>query len=402
MRTNPTIVDDIVLKMHNRFKRVYVVNRNTKDSYSKIINLPNVSILEVEKRNRLLMIPYSMTSMFRKENLDDIFYAIRTHRFCREFVVRFAKYVHITNLLHQVLKKIKEINGAPEKVTLLAIWFTSEACAIARIKDKHPGVKGISMAHAHEVESFDNKFTFFGKKYSQRRLDKVCFISKAKMDVYKREVCIERNIDTSNLVVAYWGSEFVYFPIKEQTEGASKRVIVSCSTVQDLKRVNMIAEAVSLIGRDDLEWYHFGDGPLMNDLKERISKYDTRVRKRIHLLGRRDNLEVKEFYASHNVDLFINVSTTEGLPISVMEAMSYSIPVLVTDVGGEREIVDHGENGYIVPVDISSTDLAKCIESHLDKEASCLYKMRDSARRKWEKKFNLERNIEFYIKELLI
>jgi glycosyltransferase involved in cell wall biosynthesis len=43
-------------------------------------------------------------------------------------------------------------------------------------------------------------------------------------------------------------------------------------------------------------------------------------------------------------------SAWEGLPIAVLEAMGGGLPSVVTDAGGNRELVDNGENGLIVPV----------------------------------------------------
>jgi len=47
--------------------------------------------------------------------------------------------------------------------------------------------------------------------------------------------------------------------------------------------------------------------------------------------------------------IFALASIHEGVPVSVMEAMAMQVPVVVTDVGGMRELVDDGRNGFIVP-----------------------------------------------------
>lgn len=50
----------------------------------------------------------------------------------------------------------------------------------------------------------------------------------------------------------------------------------------------------------------------------------------------------------NNTDVFILPSYTEGLPISILEAMSYSLPVISTPVGGIPEVVRDGENGFLI------------------------------------------------------
>ena len=59
----------------------------------------------------------------------------------------------------------------------------------------------------------------------------------------------------------------------------------------------------------------------------------------VKLLGRVNNNDILNFYSMTAVNLFINLSDSEGIPVSIMEAISFSIPVIATDVGGVSEIV---------------------------------------------------------------
>lgn len=64
-------------------------------------------------------------------------------------------------------------------------------------------------------------------------------------------------------------------------------------------------------------------------------------------------------------DAYILPSYKEGLPISILEAMSYGMPIISTPVGGIPEIVSNGENGYLVEPG-NKEDIYKAIISLLN------------------------------------
>ena len=83
------------------------------------------------------------------------------------------------------------------------------------------------------------------------------------------------------------------------------------------------------------------------------------------LLGRISNSEVLRYYRENPVDLFINLSESEGVPVSIMEALAHGVPVVATDVGGSAEIIDTG-NGRVVDVGASVPQIVDAIHGLLD------------------------------------
>ena len=51
----------------------------------------------------------------------------------------------------------------------------------------------------------------------------------------------------------------------------------------------------------------------------------------------------------NDFDLFVNMSLSEGIPVSIMEAISFGIPIIATNVGGNAEIVND-ETGVLIPL----------------------------------------------------
>lgn len=70
----------------------------------------------------------------------------------------------------------------------------------------------------------------------------------------------------------------------------------------------------------------------------------------VHWLGIRDDARA---YLSA-VDVYVQPSRSEGLPLAIMEAMAMELPVIATRVGGNAEAVVHGETGYIIEPESAS------------------------------------------------
>ena len=61
-------------------------------------------------------------------------------------------------------------------------------------------------------------------------------------------------------------------------------------------------------------------------------------------------------------DIFIQYSTSEGLSRSILEAIASGIPAVVSDVGGNRQLLENGENGFLVSAN-DPDELYKALEA---------------------------------------
>lgn len=163
----------------------------------------------------------------------------------------------------------------------------------------------------------------------------------------------------------------------------NKAVIVSCSNLIMLKRVERIIESLKDI-KTNVEWFHFGDGELFESLVDKSRVLPPNVE--AHFMGHIPNKEVQRFYSKEYVDAFLSVSETEGVPVSIMEAQSYGIPVVATNVGGVSELVKNGKNGVLLNKDFSNEELLHAIHEVI-KNAE-LY--RKCAMETWQTKSNAD------------
>lgn len=182
------------------------------------------------------------------------------------------------------------------------------------------------------------------------------------------------------------------------TRNSSKLRLVSCSNAVPVKRLDKIINALSLIKDFDVEWTHYGDGHLLDQLRE-LADEKLKDNVIVYFRGNIPNNELLNKYEEEDYDLFINVSSSEGLPVSIMEAMSFGIPCLATDVGGTKEIVT-SNNGSLLGADVSDQELADTIKQWALMHSNKYMSHRSAARSSWEDKFDSEKNYRSFVKTL--
>lgn len=169
--------------------------------------------------------------------------------------------------------------------------------------------------------------------------------------------------------------------------------LMTCSNIYKIKRIDLLAKALIGIQSINIEWTHFGDGD--EKLERKLFKITDDFSPNItfNYKGRVPNSEVIKHFQKQPVDLFVNVSLSEGLPVSIMEAISFGVPVLATDCGGISELINTN-NGAIIPVEISPEDLTSRIIGMVTQYAG---DKRIAARSSWAENVNSEMNYKkFY------
>lgn len=178
---------------------------------------------------------------------------------------------------------------------------------------------------------------------------------------------------------------------------AGEFTMVSVSNVIPLKRVELIFEALQLL-KLNVTWHHFGDGPLLPKL--RTGSESARPGLTVKWQGYVSNKEIIGFYSTVPVHLFINVSTTEGVPVSIMEALSFGIPVIATNAGGTSELVNH-TLGKLVNIELTAAELAEEILAFICSSKEEQVFKRKNARLQFEDKASAHKNFNLFYDQLL-
>jgi len=98
----------------------------------------------------------------------------------------------------------------------------------------------------------------------------------------------------------------------------------------------------SLPGHERMLLLIVGDGPLRADLESQTK--NLRLFPSVQFLGHQT--DVSKLYAM--ADLFVLPSNTEGMSNSLLEAMAAGLPVVASNVGGNRDVIKHQQSGFLV------------------------------------------------------
>lgn len=247
------------------------------------------------------------------------------------------------------------------------------------------GAKLISRFHGSDLYEYLPGVMLPFRKELLKKLDLAVFISKdGQAYTRSRYPGLECNSTVSYLGTTDCGMA------KKKDDNILR--VVSCSFVKPVKRVDLIFKALQELNNPNIEWTHIGGGELFEDLKALIEKSPHAFK--VNLLGAKSNHEVKEILRNGGFDVFVNVSSSEGLPVSIMEAISFGIPVIGTDVGGTPEIVTE-ETGILISANPDAKEVGAAIMSLSEKSLN--------PREFWERNFNADTNYKKfynYIKSL--
>lgn len=180
---------------------------------------------------------------------------------------------------------------------------------------------------------------YFKKRlYSMRDLvlqSASCFICEAKP---AEELFVNQNPELKNKVK--------YIPIgcKKVPEKRKYEIqelhIVTVGTICKRKNQLQLLQALKEMNNSTIQIIIIGDGPMKDECENYVRRYN--LGNQVDFVGsQRDIIPILE-----RANLFVMTSLDEGLPISAQEAMNVGLPLILTNVGGCRELIK--ENGIII------------------------------------------------------
>jgi glycosyltransferase involved in cell wall biosynthesis len=153
-------------------------------------------------------------------------------------------------------------------------------------------------------------------------------------------------IDSSKVAVMWNGvDEKIFFPImsKEKLE----KYVLYVGVLRARKGLFDLIKCAILVKKiiPDIKFVICGTGPLLQKLKEQVRSLG--LEEQVIFLGRVDRKKLIQIY--QNATIYVVPSIYEGLPTVLLEAMACGLPVVATNIGGNRDIISSNANGLLVP-----------------------------------------------------
>lgn len=235
-----------------------------------------------------------------------------------------------------------------EKMVVYNYWFEAAAFGIAALKHRRvPSLICVSRAHRWDIYAPNNEMVYFPfRRFTLGLYNRVFPVSADGVQYINRLYGSSNgaysplNSWAENVHLARLGVE-ANGQCPRSTDGIIR--VISCSRLQPQKRLDRLVDILCAFAQKyptvNVVWCHLGNGPQGSYLRD-YSARKLPQSVRVQWQGDVPHEEVLHILRTGPWDVFMNVSDSEGVPVSIMEALAAGIPVIATDVGGTSEIID--------------------------------------------------------------
>lgn len=372
-----TFIENEIDYLSQNFKEIYIISKNINDLQTRGVP-KNCKICRISKEYKNLIFIFADKFYF--------FDFIKNFDF-KNLKNLLAFQFHSKLIEKKVLEIIRKYSLKKENIILYSYWFYSGAYTGGNLKKRNIIKKAVSRAHGYDLY-LERGYQPL-KKEVLERIDMIYPCSK-RGEEYLKNLYKKENIKYSYLGTVN-NNQFIL-----QNKNYK---IISCSSIVPLKRINLIILALEILGEKykNLEWIHFGSGIEEKKIKKMAKEKLKEIA--YEFKGHCKNQDLLEYYRTNEILLFLHLSSSEGLPVSMMEAQSYGIPIVAANVGGVNEIVNK-KTGILLSDNPTILEIVDGIEKILNLSKDEYNKYSMNSYTNWYENFNAEKNYKDFIKEL--
>ena len=257
---------------------------------------------------------------------------------------------------------------------------SAKAAVLGRLAAKTTSTKSIYTVHGwafSEGNAFlKTKVALLVEKMMAKFTDKFIVVSH-----YDKNIAINRITTPNNMVVVHNGIPEINEHYDQCDKSTKPLKLICVARLSRQKNIPCLLRAIAMID-SSAHLDIVGSGPDEKKIKHYASKLG--VNDKVSFLGERSDIN----QLLESSDIFLLSSDWEGLPIAIIEATRAYLPIISTDVGGVREIVENGVNGYLI-VRNDAKSFARKLTQLINDEDKRNHFSQES-RKRYEEYFKLE------------
>ncbi|NPV27287.1 MAG: glycosyltransferase [Firmicutes bacterium] len=291
------------------------------------------------------------------------------------------KAVFIAGLLHQT--RVEHIHAHWGSTTATMAWIVSELT----------GIPWSVTLHRWDIAE---------KNLLKLKVERAAFVRCISGDGRREVLRIVGETYQDKVKVLHMGVRLPETLLPQFRSSRPNFVIACPANLVPVKGHRFLIECCAVLLKKGIKSFRcllIGDGPLEAEIRQQVAKFG--LGEVVKLVGRLPHGDLMQMYKKGEVDAVVLPSIVtsdgerEGIPIALMEAMAYRIPVVATSTGGIPELLSGG-NGIIVS-DKNVQQLADAIE-RLVKDENLAKDIGERGRRKVNEEFNICKNVNVLLK----
>lgn len=252
------------------------------------------------------------------------------------------------NFVGAILKLSRWLKS--EKIDIIQTHlFDASLVGLTAAKLAGTPLKILTGHHSHEMQFYKKKLSFYGDCLSSRFLaDYIIAPSEQMKEIFVKD----EGVSPEKIAVVHHGFDFENWKIsddgrqsiRKEFDLSGKIVFGAVGKIFWIKNYPMLLEVFKPIAEKNSNAVLMivGSGD-QNDLRRLAS--ELKIENQIIFTGWRS--DIANIFSA--IDVFVHPSVAESFGLVVVEAMAMEKPVICTDVGIAREIIEDGKNGFVVP-----------------------------------------------------
>jgi imidazole glycerol phosphate synthase glutamine amidotransferase subunit len=254
--------------------------------------------------------------------------------------------IHSRTIEKGIKKALKSNKIEDNAGVWYSYWTNESAFVLAKMKRLNIIRRGVSRSHGADLYEERHPMSFLPyRNFIYENLDSIITIS-----LHGRKHLIVNNLKHSHK----FKMSRIGVPVQSHAIKSNKRQnkIISLSTITPVKNMECMVEALSLWNGEPIEWHHIGAG--RGDKYEKAfltlleKKLQNNSKVTVYLHGWISPADIITKLKEISPLVLINTSSYEGIPVSMMEAISLGIPVIGPKICGIPELLSDKKNGLLL------------------------------------------------------